>query len=68
MKWEMYEVWSKDDTGYEHLIKTTKSLKEASQLAKANVSDEYKCVIVYQETDDGEQEEIERFVYTMTLN
>ena len=33
MTWELYEVWSEVD-GHEELIDTTKSRKEAIQLAK----------------------------------
>lgn len=65
MKWELYEVWSKDEMGYEDLIKTTKSRKEAMQLAKSELSEDCQCIIVYQETEDGDQEEIERFMFPM---
>lgn len=57
MSYELYEVWSLDDVGHEELIDTTKSLKEARQIAKLNISDAdnniVKCTI-YQENDMGD--------------
>ena len=39
MTWELYEVWSEDDEGHEELIDTTKSRKEALQLAKKAINE-----------------------------
>jgi len=61
MNWELYEVWAVEPDG-ETLIDTTKSLKEARQLAALNVSEEEgisECVI-YQEDPDGNLIEIDR--------
>lgn len=62
MSYELYEVWGVDDAGHEELIDTTKSLKEARQIAKLNIGDidvnVDKCII-YQEDDMGELIEIE---------
>jgi hypothetical protein len=60
MNWELYEVWSVDEDGHEDLVDTTKSLKEARQLAQANVTDYYVECIIYQENEDGELVELER--------
>ena len=62
MNWELYEVWAVDQDGVEDLIDTTKSLKEARQIATINLSEEdsdiVECVI-YKENEDGELEEVE---------
>lgn len=59
MNWELYEVWAVKVDGQEDLIDTTKSLKEARQLAEANLDDEViECVIFAEH--DGELEEVER--------
>lgn len=60
MTWELYEVWSVDEDGHEDLIDTTKSLKEARQLAQANLTEYYVECIIYQENEDGELIELER--------
>lgn len=59
MTWELYEVWSEDDIGHQDLVETTKSLKEAREIATAALVD-FPAVIIYKETDDGDIEEIER--------
>lgn len=61
MNWELYEVWAVDDDGHEDLIDTTKDLKEARQLAHANMKDAddiAECVI-YKEDSEGEMLEVE---------
>jgi hypothetical protein len=60
MNWELYEVWSVDVDGHEDLIDTTKSLKEARDIALANLSEYYVECIVYAEDPEGELVEIER--------
>ena len=60
MNWELYEVWSVDEDGHEDLIDTTKSLKEAREIALANLSEYYVECIVYAEDPEGELVEIER--------
>ena len=60
MNWELYEVWAVDVDGHETLIETTKSLKEARQLAEVNLDeDNVKCVI-YKEDELGDLVEVER--------
>jgi len=61
MTWELYEVWSEDDLGHEELIETTRSLKEAKELAITHLEQEgIEAVTIYQETETGDIVEIER--------
>jgi len=60
MNWELYEVWSVDEDGHEDLIDTTKSLKEAREIAQANITEYYVECIIYREDEDGELVEVER--------
>lgn len=59
MSYELYEVWAEDDDGYEELIDTTKSFKEAKELAVKTLED-YPVAIIYEENDDGDSEERQR--------
>jgi len=59
MNWELYEVWSVDEDGHEDLIDTTKSLKEARQLARANIGDEIVECVIYVEDPNGDLVEVE---------
>lgn len=60
MNWELYEVWSVDEDGHEDLIDTTKSLKEAREIANDNLSEYYTECIIYREDDNGDLVEVER--------
>ena len=61
MTWELYEVWSEDDVGHQELVDTTKSLKEAKELAKNTLELEgIEAVTIFQELDNGDTIEIER--------
>ena len=61
MTWELYEVWSEDDIGHQELVETTKSLKEAKELAQNTLELEgIEAVIIFQELDNGDTVEIER--------
>ena len=60
MSYELYEVWAEDEYGHEELIETTKSLKQAEELAQKCVLDGYLSGIIYQETDEGDLKEIDR--------
>ena len=60
MNWELYEVWSVDVDGHEDLIDTTKSLKEAREIAQSNLTEYYVECIIYAEDPEGELVEIER--------
>lgn len=62
MTWELYEVWGGDEDGYEEIVDTTKSLKEARELATKTLED-FSVAIIYQETEDGDQEELERLTF-----
>jgi hypothetical protein len=60
MNWELYEVWAVDIDGNEDLIDTTKSLKEAKEIAVLNIKEENitECII-YQEDENGDLSEVE---------
>ena len=60
MIWELYEVWAVDVDGHEDLIDTTKSLKEARQLATLNIDEDISECIIYAEDQEGELVELER--------
>ncbi len=61
MTWELYEVWSVDEDGHEDLVDTTRSLKEAQEIAGATLQEEHIVeVIVYQEDENGELKELSR--------
>lgn len=61
MNWELYEVWAVDTDGHEELIETTKSLKEAKQIADLNIKDSEEITecIIYQEDENGDLVEVE---------
>jgi hypothetical protein len=60
MTWELYEVWSEDDEGHQDLVDTTKSLKEAKQLAKKALGEGAATAVIYLETPDGDFDEVDR--------
>ena len=53
MAWELYEVWGVDQDGYEELIDTTNSLKQARSIAYVSIElDTLQEVIIYKDIDD----------------
>jgi hypothetical protein len=61
MTWELYEVWSVDEDGHEDLVDTTRSLKEAQDIAGATLEEEHiNQTVIYRETEDGDLEELSR--------
>jgi len=60
MTWELYEVWTEDEDGHQELIDTTKSKKEAEDIAQRTLIEGAYLVLVMKETQDGEIEEIDR--------
>lgn len=58
MSWTQYEVWAEMD-GHQELIETTHSKKEALDLARKTFNDGADYVQVFEETDDGDYQEIE---------
>jgi hypothetical protein len=60
MTWELYEVWARTVDGHEDLIDTTKSLKEARELAELNIDGEVIECVIYAEDPEGELVELER--------
>jgi hypothetical protein len=65
MSWELYEVWHNED-GHEELVDTTKSLKEAKQLAKKTLEELQGEIFILWENRDGDMEEVERL--TIDIN
>jgi hypothetical protein len=61
MNFELYEVWAMDEAGHEELVETTSSRKQALEIAEANLGLGYMETIVYQEDENGDLHEIERF-------
>jgi hypothetical protein len=61
MNWELYEVWAEDQDGHEELQETTASKKQAYEIAESLVGQGFLYATVYQETEDGELAEIQRF-------
>jgi len=61
MSYELYEVWGVDEAGHEELLETTSSKKQASEIAQSSLGLGYLEIIVYQENEDGDMKELERF-------
>lgn len=59
MNWELYEIWAVGIDGSEDLIDTTPSLKEAREIAKANISEDCVECVIYKEDAEGELVEVE---------
>jgi hypothetical protein len=59
MTWELYEVWVRTTDGREDLIDTTKSLKEARELANINLGEDIIECVIYKETEEGDPIEVE---------
>jgi hypothetical protein len=62
MNWELYVVQGVDEDGYEEVIETTGSLKEARKLAEMTIkevdTDLVECII-YKEDANGDLIEVE---------
>ena len=61
MTWELYEVWAADQDGHEKLVETTKSRKEAINMAQNCIKDGYSLARVYQEVDEDEMQLVQTF-------
>ena len=61
MSLEFYEIWARDDDDHEELVETTISRKQAIMLAKKCIEDGYAAGIVYEEDENGDLGEVERF-------
>ena len=61
MNFELYEVWSVDETGHEELLETTASRKEAEEIAEASLGLGYFQTVIYREDDNGDLKEVDRF-------
>ncbi len=61
MSFMLFEVWTEDEDGHQELIETTASMSEAVKLAKTAISDGAFAASIFQETEDGNSTEIDRF-------
>ena len=61
MTWELYEVWGVDEAGHEELLETTSSKKQAFEISQSSLGLGYFDIVVYQENEDGDMKELERF-------
>ncbi len=61
MNFELYEVWAEDEDGHEELQETTASKKQACEIAESLLGQGFLYATVYQETEEGELAEIQRF-------
>lgn len=59
MTWELYEIWARTVDGHEDLVDTTKSLKEAQDIARDTIDGDVIECVIYRETEDGDLEELE---------
>jgi hypothetical protein len=59
MTWELYEVWAVAKDGSEDLVETTKSLKEAKEIALVNIGDDIAECVIYREDDNGDLQVVE---------
>jgi len=61
MSYMLYEVWTEDEIGHQEVVETTASQKEAFEIAEQCMGEGHYAVIVYQETETGDQRLIKRF-------
>ena len=64
MNWELYEVWAEDEAGQEELIETTRSRKQAFEIAQTQLDLGYIASIVYLENKQGDLEKVKRFEHS----
>lgn len=57
----LFEVWAEAEDGLEDLIETTASQTEAFKIAEQAILDGAISATVFQETEDGDTIEIQRF-------
>ena len=61
MSYTLYEVWAEEEDGHQELIETTASKTQAYELAESSLGLGYIAAVIYQETDDGDLVEVQRF-------
>ena len=61
MSYQLYEVWTEDEDGHQELLETTASKKAAIDIAEKSVLDGLNAAVIFQETEDGDIIEIQRF-------
>ena len=61
MSFQLYEVWTEDEDGHQEFLETSASKRAAEQIAEKAVIEGAYAAIIFQETEDGDTAEIERF-------
>lgn len=61
MSFQLYEVWTEDEDGHQDLLETTASLTAARKIANQSIENGSAAAVIYQENEEGDIEEIERF-------
>lgn len=61
MTWELYEVWAEDEAGHEKLLETTKSRKQAIDIARDAVKTGYVLSKVWREVDEEDMDLVQTF-------
>jgi hypothetical protein len=61
MSYMLFEVWAEAEDGIEDLIETTASQSEAFKIAEQAIINGAVSATVFQETEDGDTIEIQRF-------
>ena len=61
MRYMLFEVWTEDEDGHQDLLETTASITAARKIANQSVINGSPAAIIYQENEEGDTEEIERF-------
>lgn len=56
--YELYEIWTENESGHQELIETTGDRRQALRIAK-EAKEPGLIVTIYQETEDGDLEMIE---------
>ncbi len=60
MSYMLFEVWSEDEHGHQELVETTASLTAARKIANQTIENGSTAAVIFQETEQGDTEEIER--------
>lgn len=59
MAWEQFEVWSVTKDGFEQLVESTRSLKQAKIIARQTLTEGEVDIIIYREVNES-LKEVER--------
>jgi hypothetical protein len=61
MSFQLFEVWTEDEDGHQVFLETSASKKAAKIIAEKAVLEGAYAAVIFQETEDGDTEEVERF-------